>query len=104
MNLRRISGSIVVAALAVALTACGLGAPPAPSPDPSESTTASATPEPSATPTPEPTKPGTSELILSPEGLGPLVIGSAPPASDPAIDIAIFDPDHCAAYVADGYA
>ena len=103
MNLVRVSGSIVVAALAVTLTGC-LGTGPAPSPSSSESTTASATPEPSATPTPEPTKPATSELILSPEGLGPLVIGSAPPASNPALDIAIFDPDHCAAWVADGYA
>src|SRR5690349_13541633 len=52
------------------------------------------------TPTPTPTsvssKPELSELVLSPDGLGPLLVGQAPPVTDPAIDILVFDVDHCA--------
>ena len=63
----------------------------APAPTPS---TSSPTPTPSA----PPTKPELSELVLSPDGLGPLLIGAAPQATDPAIDAAVFDPDYCADY------
>jgi len=50
----------------------------------------------SETPTPEPTKPALGELVLSPDGLGPLVIGAAPPVADPALDVLIYDEDYCA--------
>ena len=56
---------------------------------------------PSATPSPTPsqTKPALDELVLSPEGLGSVVIGEAPPTIDPAIDVVIFDVDYCQADV-----
>ena len=54
------------------------------------------------TPAPEPTKPPLSELYLHPDGLGPLVVGEAPPVTDPEVDVAIFDEDYCAQEVADG--
>lgn len=47
------------------------------------------------TPTPEPTKPALSELIVTPEGIGSLVMGEAPPADDPETDLLIFIEGYC---------
>ncbi|WP_309615365.1 hypothetical protein [Salinibacterium sp.] len=57
-------------------------------------------PTPTATPTPTPTvvaptKPALAELVLTADGLGPLLMGQAPPVTDPALDILVFDPEHC---------
>ncbi len=94
----------IAVAVVLLLSACdpsgggGGGSSTAPTGD----TTDSVTPTPAASKTAEPAvKPAVGDLILSPEGLGPLVIGSPPPATDPALDIAILDPDYCVAYAAD---
>ncbi|MGV8883998.1 MAG: hypothetical protein ACOH1T_00220 [Microbacteriaceae bacterium] len=58
---------------------------------------------PAETPAPEPTKPALDELVLSANGLGPLVIGEAPPVTGPELDVAIFDDDFCADDVANGF-
>ena len=50
---------------------------------------------PSANETSEPAKPALEDLVIEPEGLGPLRIGEAPPVTDPALDILVFDPDGC---------
>jgi hypothetical protein len=54
------------------------------------------TPSASATPVPDPTKPAVDELVITPEGLGNIVIGSPIAAVTPEFDAAIFDPDYCA--------
>ncbi len=63
-------------------------------------------PSSTATPTSEPptAKPELSELVIGPEGLGPLVIGAAPPSFGPDLDVLVFVDDYCAAAYADGYA
>lgn len=88
MNARVALATLVVLACA----GCG-GGPPTASPSPTESVT------PSATPTPTPTvasKPDLYDLVITPEGIGPLVIGHAPPVTDPAVDILVYVPDACA--------
>lgn len=53
---------------------------------------------PSATPTPTPTPtapPALSELVLSPDGLGPLVIGSPVPDESPATAVVLWNPTKC---------
>jgi len=77
--------------LAFVLAGCA-GAPevlPSSSPSPTPTVTVS----PSAPP--QPTKPAIDELVITPEGLGPLRVGQAPPVTDPAVDILVFDPDAC---------
>ena len=84
--------------LALALAGC------AGTPDPSSTVIAKPSPSPSPSASPSsvavkpsasPTKPRLDELIVSTEGLGPLVRGQAPPVTDPALDILVFDPDGC---------
>ena len=58
---------------------------------------------PTPTPTPVPTKPAVSDLVATPEGIGPLVIGGAPPSADPELDILVVVPDGCEWAVAEGY-
>lgn len=90
MRLLRILGT--AAFVAVLLTGC---AAPAPSAEGTKKPTATATPtaKPTAAPTPTasaaPAKPGLDDLIVSAAGLGPLLIGSAPPVTDPALDILV---------------
>ena len=50
----------------------------------------------SSLPTPEPTKPEVKDLLLSTEGLGPLVLGQKPPTTDPSVDTLLYEPDICA--------
>lgn len=79
-------GSVLVAVL---LTGC-FPNDPAPTPTPTE-----AVATPTAIPTPEPTKPEMSQLVLSADGLGPLLLGQAPPVTSPDLDILVFDDDFC---------
>ena len=60
------------------------------------------TPTPTPTPTPEPTKPALADLVLHPDGLGPLVMGEAPPSDDPEVAVLVFDEDYCAEDIANG--
>ena len=80
---------------AVLLSGCA----PQPSAIPSSSPTSSSTPEGTPTPTSNPAsaKATVAQLVIGPDGLGPLQINSPPPVTDPAVDILVFDPDHCAA-------
>jgi hypothetical protein len=57
---------------------------------------AAAPPTPSATPTPVPTKPTLAQLVVSPDGLGDLVVGQAVPAEQSATAIMHYDPTSCA--------
>lgn len=82
------------AVIAVLLTGCGAQPTPQSSPTPSPSQPASSSPSPA--PSPAPTKPSLYSLVLSPDGLGPLVPGQAPPVTDPALDILVYDPEACA--------
>ena len=89
----RIPLSLAVVMLSVALVGCGSEVEPAP-----ESTTAG----PSASDTPVPTetveplvKPALDELIISPDGLGPIQIGQAYAPRDPATDVLYWDDTFC---------
>ena len=87
----RTSRSVVVAAIAAVLLAgCGsYTEEPAASPTPTP--TKDTAPSPSPEPSPEPTKtvepvdphPGIADLIITTSGLGPLTVGSTPPAINP---------------------
>ncbi|MCU1441522.1 MAG: hypothetical protein JWP85_2519 [Rhodoglobus sp.] len=94
----------VLLLVVVAVTGCRPGADrAAPTPSASGRSTSSATaiprPTPTSTPAPVPTKPAVADLVLTPDGLGPLVLGAVPPTTDPALDILVLDPAHCdAAY------
>lgn len=92
MNLVRRPGRVVLlgVVLVVSLSACAPALGTEPSPPPPSPTEAV------PTSTPLPTKPEPRELILSPDGLGALVIGQTPPQVDPALDVLIFDADYCA--------
>ena len=96
MSRRRLLG---IAIAAVALLAGCAPLPPAEeptaTPSPTPSATARATPTPSPTVPAPPTKPAVDDLIVSPAGLGPLLVGAAPPVTDPALDILVFDPAGC---------
>lgn len=83
----------VMAATTLLLVGCAGPAETASPPSPPPTPTVAASPSPSATP--EPTKPALEDLVISPEGLGPLRVGHAPPATDPAVDILIYDPNAC---------
>ena len=89
MKLRVVGGLVVTAMIVGALTGCATASDAAA--PPSSSPTSSATP----TPTPEPTKPPLSELVLSADGLGPLLLGQAPPVTSPDVDVLVFDEDYC---------
>jgi len=95
VGVMNISRAMVAVALVLSLVACATEAPPEvadPAPIATEETT----------PTPEPTKPAIAELVVSSNGLGPLVVGAEPPVVDPARDILIFDEDRCQADVDEG--
>lgn len=49
-------------------------------------------------------KPALSELVIGPEGLGPLLIGSAPPSFGADLDVLVYVDDYCATAFADGSA
>lgn len=92
---RMIPASLLVFALAAALTGCISGGD---TPTPSGSAT-TAVPSPSAsgsaTSTPEPeTAPARADLALSPEGMGTLVFGVAP-STDPSTAMLVLDPEFC---------
>ena len=96
--------SILVLLTSVVLSGCMPSAGVEPSAQPSKgSSAAPESPSPEPTPEPEATQPAVDELIVSPEGLSSLLIGEAPPVSDPALDIVIFDEDYCVTAVADGH-
>ena len=82
---------VIAFALVVVISGCA----PVPGGEPSGDPTPSIAPD-TPTPTPEPTKPAVADLLLSPDGLGPLRVGETPPATDPALDILVYDPDYCA--------
>jgi hypothetical protein len=85
--------TLLSAVVLATLLLTGCAGSPASSPSSSPSAKPTITPSPSATP--KPTKPALADLIVSPEGLGPLIVGQAPPVTDPAVDILVFDPDAC---------
>jgi hypothetical protein len=91
----KITRTLIAVSVATLLLAGCAADEPAPIADPPA---ASETP----TPTPEPTQPALADLVLSPDGLGPLAIGEAPVAADPALDVIVFDDDYCQQYVDDG--
>lgn len=77
MNVR----AVVVIAIALACTGCAEAALPSSAPTQSADRSG---------------PPSLSELVVSPEGLGSLVIGQAPPTADPTSDILVYDPQACA--------
>ena len=91
----------VMAATTLLLVGCAGPAETASPPSPPPKPTVTASPSPSATP--EPTKPALADLVLSTEGIAPLVIGQAPPVTDPELDILIYDPVVCQADVDAGW-
>ena len=94
---------VVVAAFAVVLLAgCGsYTEEPAASPTPTP--TKDTAPSPSPEPSPEPTKtvepvdphPGIADLIITTSGLGPLTVGTTPPAINPGAAMIAWDEDYC---------
>jgi hypothetical protein len=91
---------VAVAVLAVSMVLAGC-TPTADSAVPTATPTVAPTPTPSPTvePTrpPVPSKPRVSDLVLTPDGLGPLALGVAPPETTPALDVLVWDADRCAA-------
>ena len=92
MNIARAAAPILIVGLL--LSGCAQQTP-APTAEPSSPPT-------ETVPSPAPTQPALDELVLTPDGLGSIVIGEAPVAADPALDILIFDPDYCQSYVDSG--
>ncbi|HEX4444048.1 MAG TPA: hypothetical protein VHZ81_10795 [Galbitalea sp.] len=84
-----IKGAEAVAAIAVVLALAGCA--PAVSP-PSHTHAAAPTPAPSPSPTAPPTL---SELTLSPDGLGVLVIGSPVPKQSSSAAVVVWNPTQC---------
>lgn len=87
----RVSAVIAGAALVLMVTAC------APSPEPQPTQTVE---ESSSTPTPTPTiepvvKPELSELVISENGLGPILIGKAYAPVSPDVDVLLWDDTSC---------
>lgn len=83
------------------LTGCAASPETAPSPSPPSRPTVTSSPTPS--PSAEPTKPELADLVLSTEGIAPIVIGQAPPVTDADLDILIYDPVVCQADVDAGW-
>ncbi len=84
--------SLLAPAVFLLLAGC---APDAPLATPSQ-TAESATPTPTPTPTVEPVvKPLLEELVISPDGLGPIPIGRAYTPRDPATDVLVWDETFC---------
>lgn len=81
--------AVASAALAAALAGC---TGPAAVPDPTP--TVSDTPTPTPTPTAEARAPGLDELMLTPDGMGTLVIGQAP-SEEPLLRMLELDPAAC---------
>jgi len=79
------------AVVAVALVGCATPSAQEPDPSPSVSEAPSATP----TPTPEPRAPTVDELVITPDGLGTLVIGQEP-SDAPELRMIQFEPNWCA--------
>ncbi|MBA4247206.1 MAG: hypothetical protein C0444_02780 [Microbacterium sp.] len=89
-SLRATRFAIVASALSLTVLA---GCTPTPSPAPSAS--ASSAPEASSSAEPEaPSRPALVDLVLSSEGLGPMLFGVTP-ETDPALRIVQFDPIAC---------
>jgi hypothetical protein len=88
--------AVTVCVLLLSACAPGGGGAPSGSPTSSETATATATPTPTPTEDAAPTgKPSLGELVLSPEGLGPIVIGSPIPAAAADVAVALWDPTFC---------
>jgi len=83
------SRSFVIALAALAVVSLAACAESTPAAEPSSSST------PAATPTPEPTQPALAELVLSPAGLGPLVVGAPVPVEDETVAVVRYDPEGC---------
>lgn len=74
--------------LTMVVTGCSTAAPRGESPRPSD--TPSVEPAPSAS-----ARPSADELVIGPDGVGDLAIGSPVPQTDPAIAIVEWDPEAC---------
>ena len=89
--------------LLIALSGCGPAFDGADPPAPSETPSSSRTPT-SASTLPAPTgKPDISELVIGPDGLGPLLLGSPPPNFGPDVDVLVYVNDYCQEAFDDGY-
>lgn len=93
MLTRRRPSTVFAAATIAALAALALGA--CATSEPAAAPTASATTAPTSTPTPEPTRPALADLVLSPFGLGPLVVGEPVPIEAPDVAVVSYDPVAC---------
>jgi hypothetical protein len=95
MRRTTIAGLVVAGAFTALLTGCDPGGDPAPSGSPSATSTSpgTATPDPSDTPAAA-VAPARADLALSPDGMGTLVFGEAP-ASDPATQMLVLEPEWC---------
>ena len=92
----------IATALALALVVVCAGCAPQAGPEvPTLTPIESETPTPTPTPTVALSKPALSELVLSPEGIltpegiAPVLIGAAPSAADPEVDILTYQADAC---------
>ncbi len=91
-RVRRISPLLLAVAVGASflLAGCGPSGAAAPASTPSTSDTPSPTPSATA----EPHAPDVSELVLTPDGMGTLVIGEAP-STEPALKMLDIDPAAC---------
>lgn len=96
--------AVASVSLAGLLLLCGCaGGEPSGAPSPSSTATVSATPTPSASAAPATEPPALAELVLSPEGLGSLVVGQTPPAVNADTDLLVHSSSVCQWAVDDGY-
>jgi len=87
------SRSLVILGATLAALSLAACAQPVSLAVPTSSSTPSATA--SATPAPAPTRPALAELVLSPSGLGPLVVGAPVPVEDEAVSVVRYDAQAC---------
>lgn len=89
MSVRRISVAGLVVAFGLLVSGCAASSGVA-EPTPTASV------EPAPAPSPEPaSQPSLASLAISATGLGPIVVGQAPPTSDSALDTVRLDPAAC---------
>jgi hypothetical protein len=96
-SMQSIRGAFIAAIAMVLLAGCTPTTTAEPSPTLTAVETPSPTPTPESTVPPVPTKPRVSDLIITPDGLGPLTLGEAPPETTPALDVLVWDADYCKA-------
>ncbi|HEY2642421.1 MAG TPA: hypothetical protein VGI56_01590 [Galbitalea sp.] len=85
--------SLAMAVVAV-LTLVGCS-PPSPTSAPSSTATAAAAATDAPTPTPTPGKPTEADLVVTPDGIAPLVVGEPIPDESADTAIAIWNPSFC---------